>query len=365
MKGFDDVITVKAPGKLYIAGEYAVVEPGYEAIVVAVDQFVTVSIEQAQKFGTINSKQYQETSVFWQRKGNQLVIDNRDNPFEYILSSIKYTEEYALEKRHELALFDLTVNSQLDSDDGKKYGLGSSAAVTVATVRALSEFYQLHLSAEEIFKLAAISHFKVQNNGSFGDLAASVYGGWIAYQSPDRQWLTNMLASRPLVEVIQLPWPQLKVEPLQFPPDLNLLIGWSGKPASTPILVDQIATSRAHAAQHYQEFLHASRQCLQTMITGFKQQNSQVIKQQLTVNRQLLRDLANFSGVTIETKKLTQLCEIALHHGAAAKSSGAGGGDCGIAVINADPKVRQALLADWQQHQVQPLNFNVYSLQKD
>ena len=41
------MIEVSAPGKLYIAGEYAVVEVGHPAIIVAVDQFITVTINQA------------------------------------------------------------------------------------------------------------------------------------------------------------------------------------------------------------------------------------------------------------------------------------------------------------------------------
>lgn len=360
MKGFDELITVKAPGKLYIAGEYAVVEPGYPAIVVSLDQFVTVSINRAHDHGTINSKQYEEMPVIWQREGNQLVIDNRDNPFEYILSSIKYTELYALEQNHSLELFDVNVNSQLDADDGKKYGLGSSAAVTVATVSALAQFYQLNLSKEEIFKLAAISHFMVQNNGSFGDIAASVYGGWIAYQSPDRQWLTQQLKTNSLVQVIQQPWPQLKIESLTCPPNLKLLIGWSGSPASTPVLVDKIAAARAHQKQNYQKFLTASKQCLKTMIQGFKENNAQLILQQLTINRRILQKLADFSGVIIETARLDKLCELAQQFHAAAKSSGAGGGDCGIAMIQDDQQTNQLLKA-WQENGIQPLNFNVYT----
>ena len=38
---------VSAPGKLYVAGEYAVVEPGHPAILVAVDRFLTVELEPA------------------------------------------------------------------------------------------------------------------------------------------------------------------------------------------------------------------------------------------------------------------------------------------------------------------------------
>ena len=41
------MIEVSAPGKLYIAGEYAVVEVGHPAIIVDVDQFITVTINQA------------------------------------------------------------------------------------------------------------------------------------------------------------------------------------------------------------------------------------------------------------------------------------------------------------------------------
>ena len=43
------MIELSVPGKLFIAGEYAVVEPGHPAIIVAVDQFITVTVEEARK----------------------------------------------------------------------------------------------------------------------------------------------------------------------------------------------------------------------------------------------------------------------------------------------------------------------------
>ncbi len=69
----------------------------------------------------------------------------------------------------------------------KKYGLGSSAAVTVATVKAILRFYGVKMSNELVYKLSAISHYSVQGNGSAGDIAASVYGGWLAYQTFDKK----------------------------------------------------------------------------------------------------------------------------------------------------------------------------------
>lgn len=59
--------TVKAPGKLYIAGEYAVVEPGQPAILIAVDQFVYATISQA-KQGLVSSKQLLGQDISWTRK---------------------------------------------------------------------------------------------------------------------------------------------------------------------------------------------------------------------------------------------------------------------------------------------------------
>ena len=150
------MISVKAPGKLYIAGEYAVVETGQPAILVALDQFVYVNLEKSNDLGSIISKQYKENSLYWKREGNQIIFDNRDNPFHYILSAINLVEEYAQSLGKKMEFYHLKIDSELDSPDGKKYGLGSSAAVTVATIKALSEFYELNLSKEHLFKLASI-----------------------------------------------------------------------------------------------------------------------------------------------------------------------------------------------------------------
>ena len=50
-------ITSKAPGKLFIAGEYAVVEPGHVAIIAAVSRYLTVTINEASSVGTLTSTQ--------------------------------------------------------------------------------------------------------------------------------------------------------------------------------------------------------------------------------------------------------------------------------------------------------------------
>ena len=360
MEGMANLITEKAPGKLYIAGEYAVVENGFPAILVALNQFVSCSIEASSNgVGQIVSHQYQNNAIQWHRQGDQMVVDKRDNPFSYILSAIAVTEEYARTFNKQLAVYNIHIDSELDSASGKKYGLGSSAAVTVATVKALCKFYQLPVNKDKIFKLAAIAHFAVQGNGSLGDVAASVYGGWIAYHSFDRQWLAEQRQVMDLTDLLSLPWPNLKIESLTAPANLALVIGWTGKPASTSQLVDKISVFKAREQGKYHEFLNASRDCIQRMVTGFHHGDLETIKKEIRVNRSLLQQLGERSGVSIETPLLKQLCQIAEQYGGAAKTSGAGGGDCGIVAIDSHADLN-AMIKEWTAHQIEHLPLSVH-----
>ncbi|ALS02967.1 phosphomevalonate kinase [Enterococcus silesiacus] len=353
------MIEVSTPGKLFIAGEYAVVEPGHPAIIVAVDQFVTVTLETAENVGSIQSAQYSSLPVRWTRRNNELVLDIRENPFHYVLAAIRLTEKYAQEQEKELSFYHLKVTSELDSSNGRKYGLGSSGAVTVATVKALGLFYDLALTEEEIFKLSALAHLEVQGNGSCGDIAASCYGGWIAFSTFDHHWVTDQVQKQALTGLLQATWPKLMIQPLTVPKKLRLLIGWTGSPASTSDLVDQVNQSKEVQETAYQQFLDESKSCVETMITGFQTENISLIQTQIRKNRQLLQQLTSITGVTIETPALKKLCNLAQTCGGAAKSSGAGGGDCGIVLFKQKSGILP-LMSSWEKEGITPLPLHVY-----
>jgi phosphomevalonate kinase len=157
-------------------------------------------------------------------------------------------------------------------------------------------------------------------------------------------------------------WPDLSIELLTPPADLRLMIGWTGSPASTSRLVDKVALVKAKQRSEYQTFLQASKACLKRMITGFHHGDLDAIQTELRLNRQLLQKLGTFSHVTIETPLLQRMIQLAENAGAAAKTSGAGGGDCGIVLINQaiDP---QPLLAAWAAEGIEQLNLNVHTVQ--
>lgn len=352
------MISSSSPGKLYIAGEYAVVERGYPSIIVAVDQFIKVSLEPAKHRGSIQA--YDNSPISFDRIEERLVLDYRDNRLFYVINSINIVETLAKEMGKKLKLYDLSIESELENIEGKKYGLGSSAAVTVSTIKVLCKFYDIEMTNEKLFKLAALVHLKVNSNGSCGDIAASVYGGWISFKTFDKEWLRKKIEELSIETIIEEVWPYLEIKRLEPPEELKLLIGWTGKPSSTTKLVDNVNENRKRNSEFYKEFLRKSKACVNKMIKAFENKDILEIQRQINVNRNLLINLGEKLDIKIETPKLTTLCDIIFKFNGAAKSSGAGGGDCGIAILKNDIDLEK-LIYEWEQEGISYLPLNVYT----
>jgi len=353
------VTEVRAPGKLYIAGEYAVVEPGYPAVLIAVDRYITVRVSPASAdTGHITTDQNAGSHLEWYRQGSDMLIEPDQDQFSFVLAAVRIVEEAAVALGVPLQVFDLDITSELDDDSGRKFGLGSSAAVTVATVRALCAHYKLKLTLMEHLKLALLASIEVQRSGSGGDVAASMFGGWIAYTSFDREWAREQRAERPLVELVKAEWPGLSVRPLTPPESLRLLVGWTGSPASTSRLVGDVQSNkRGDAAWSYAGFLADSRDCVESFVSALDAADTEGVFAGIRRNRALLRELGEHTGTTIETPTLRRLIESAEDHGGAAKTSGAGGGDCGIVLIGEDADI-DGLLAVWERADIRLLNLH-------
>ena len=360
-----DVVS-RAPGKLYIAGEYAVVEPGHRAVLVAVDRFITVRITPCspagEYAGTISSRLYANGSRSWRRRPQDGQAEAVGGEDDYIISAIRVVEALVTHGGGRPRSFDLSVSSELEENDGRKLGLGSSSAVTVATVRAVATFYGMAADDLTVYKLAMLASDTVQPIGSGGDIAASAMTGWVAYTSPDRSWLRRARqrarVGGSVSDLVEADWPGLSVRRLP-PPSLRLQAGWTGAPASTPALVADVQAG-SHGADDYAVFLRDSQDCLARLITAIEDDDVARIMRQIARNRALLAGLSRISGRTIETAELARLVEIALEHGAAAKSSGAGGGDCGIALCTPATDL-VALRAAWETAGILPLDLAIYT----
>ena len=351
------MITARAPGKLFVAGEYAVVEPGQPSVLVAVDRFLTVELSPSDAFGQVHSEEYGQLPVTWTRDATGVRID-RSTPYDYVLSTITLVDRLRAQLGRSDSFFDLRISSELDDRGGRKFGLGSSAAVTVATVAALDEFYYLGLTAMQRFRLAMLATVAVVPTASGGDLAASTFGGWIGYSSPDRAALVRRMGETSVAELLDEPWEGLSVSRIAPPASARLLVGWTGAPASTERLVDRVLRMRETGAQAHRDFVVASRERVGQLTTALQADDASGAMDAIRGCRSLLRDLGSAAGIDIETDRLRALCDAAERVGAAAKPSGAGGGDCGIALAPCDADVH-AMHRAWEADDVRHLTISV------
>ncbi|MCC5896184.1 MAG: phosphomevalonate kinase [Alkalibacterium sp.] len=349
----------KAPGKLYIAGEYAVVEPGYPAIIVAVDRFITVDVSPAEEnSGSIYSTVLSSDNIKWKRHHNQILFTPSVPKAEIIQAAMTAAEEYIRSIIPDIPYYDVTITSDMVNDQGVKYGLGSSGAVTVALIQALLKAFSVQYTSLLLYKLAAVAHLSLNSSGSFGDLAAASFTGMIAYASFNKQSVRDQLETRSIKDIVETEWEDLFIE--QLPPlkDLSLLVGWTGSPASTESLVSHVAHSRETLS--YDQFLSESKGCVNRLITAIKQQDTSAILTEVAINRQLLLKMSHSKQFELETPLLSKLCSISEAHHATAKTSGAGGGDCGIALIPRDAD-RDAIVNEWSKAGITSLPLTVYT----
>lgn len=353
---------VKIPGKLMIAGEYAVLEPGGQAIVIAVNRYITAVIEPSTQ-NTLSLPQLGLDNVTFETEGPDIAFSVSNPKLLFIDNAITTYLRYVLEKSIDLRPFSLTITSELDDSSGRKYGLGSSAAVVVAVIAALSQLYKSEMnqpSTELIYKLAAIAHVKTQGNGSCADVAASVYGGWIHYRAFESSWLMEEFKKGTTIKkLIEQSWPNLLITPITPPANLKLCVGWTGKEAATAPMIDKINILRNRQPKLYARFLEQSEKAVKNLVLSFEENDSDLAITSLSQNREALMKLSEVAETTIETEKLKQLIRIADDFGSG-KTSGAGGGDCGIAFLN-DASLVEELYAGWNKKQILPLDLTVSS----
>ncbi|MEU4796694.1 phosphomevalonate kinase [Streptomyces sp. NPDC023327] len=331
-------VTHTAPGKLFIAGEYAVLKPGQPAIVVAVDRFITVSASPPLdgEVELATDLLPREVRLLRGRTGLR-PLDVADTPhLGGALSHLVSVVEVVDELRAQLALPPLPVRLTVRSDlheQGVKIGLGSSGAVTVAAVTALTEFCSVPMSPELRFRVALLASIRRDAGPSGADLAASTWGGWIVYQAPDRARLLQSLRSSGPAQTAQARWPGFSVRSLPPPDALSLHTGWSGTPASTSARVSQLTPTAWWGSAAFHRFLARSESCVTTATHALDRGDPEALLTAIHDARHILAGLDQDTQLGIFTPQLTQLCTAAEAFGGAGKPSGAGGGDCGIALL--------------------------------
>ena len=177
----------------------------------------------------------------------------------------------------------------------EKAGIGLSAAATVVATLAGSAM-QGEANQAMVYAKAIEAHRAVQGSGSGVDIAASTFGGVLRFQRGQ----PSQALPRSLVDQLVIVWAQ---KPALTGPRVEAYLSWHPR--------DSFVTESAQLSE------------------GFA---SDPLKT-LDASRTLLESMAVEAGIAYRTAELDHIARLAETYGGVAKPSGAGGGDCAVALF--------------------------------
>ena len=315
---------VQTCGKLYLAGEYAVLTAGQPAIIKAIPIYMTGEIQAASA--------YRLTSDMFEHSANL----ESDPDYALIQETVGAMNTYLLALDYQLQPFSLKISGKMERD-GKKFGIGSSGSVVILTLKAMAALYELDLEPELLFKLASYVLLKRGDNGSMGDLACIAYEDLIYYRSFDRELIRKRMDKVDLLQLLAEDW-GFEIRSIKPRLAMDFLVGWTKQPAISKDLVNQVKSAISES------FLTGSRTQVDAVERALLAREKLTIQSSLEKASQLLERLSP----AIYTDRLKVLKEAAEGLNCVAKSSGAGGGDCGIA-LSFDVTSSKQLIQAWQE----------------
>ena len=299
---------VKTCGKLYWAGEYAILEPGQLALIKAIPIYMMAEITASDGY-----RLYSDMFTY--------SVDLRpDSSYALIQETVALVEEYLTTQGVELYPFSIEIRGKMERE-GKKFGLGSSGSVVVLVIKAMLAFYERLADRELLFKLASAVLLKRGDNGSMGDIACIVSEDLVLYQSFDREKVAHWLEKEDFQAVLARDW-GFSIESVEPGLEFDFLVGWTKEVAVSSHMVKQIKNHMDAS------FLQASKETVANLVKALQTGHEEKVIEQLEQASLLLEDLSS----DIYTPSLRQLKNTSRDLKTVAKSSGAGGGDCGIAL---------------------------------
>ncbi len=359
-----DSTSHKAPGKILWIGGYSVLERPNISMVSAVNAYVSARVKTLDgKSAEIHSPQLgMHASGFFDAEGRLSVECSKE--LLLLKAAVEVASRYAAANGAKIS--GISVEARNDSAfsysiaSGKvvKSGLGSSAAVTAASIGAILKFYGLSIEENDaLHKLAQIAHSIATGKiGSGFDIAAAVHGSilYTRYSPGIVKDLPGNYSNGQLAETVKKSW-DYKIEKFGIPENFRLLAAnFIGESMSTSKSVGSVSGFKAENPTKYadavkainDENIKAVEALKKVKIGDISAMNE--FRDAFDKGRLLTKELGVLSGVGIEPDDCTLLIEESKRHGAyVAKLPGAGGKDFIAALCSSDDNLSE-LRAFWQ-----------------
>jgi mevalonate kinase len=289
----------KAPGKIILFGEHAVVYGKPAIAVPLVQRFTTVTIQPLIK--QENAIQIEAPDIHLNCKFSEL---SNDHPLALIIREVK-----TYGRIQSLPSMKIRIHSTLPVASG----LGSGASVSVALAKALCEFLGLPSTPQDISQMAFEAEKTHHGTPSGIDNTVIAFGRGLFYQRDQ-----------------PIEWLSLGKSPI------NLLIVNSGEEKSTKDMVSLVREELSQMPEVIQPILDQIGELTLQARCALEAGESKLLGTLMCQNHTLLQKLG------VSTPILDNLVNLAMSTGAlGAKLSGAGGG--GNIIILLESKVPQSM----------------------
>ncbi len=280
--------TASAPGKIILFGEHAVVS-GATALGGAIDLRASVSVQDRPGGIVITTEDLMLKGFSIDLQSGQLFSSQAAHAVRYVSAVLQEFDAHDIEVR---------IKSSLPASAG----LGSSAAIVVSAVMAISRHQGSSLSLKKIADLSFRLEREVQDGlASPTDTALATYGGHLRISS--------------------------EISPCNLPP-LELVVGYTGVPHSTRSEVEKVQKLK----KRYPELIDGIFQAIGSISDRAQplmaDQNKAELGELMNINHGLLE------AIGVGSRELCELVYASRGAGGAmgAKITGAGGGGCMIAI---------------------------------
>jgi len=287
---------VSAPAKVILLGEHFVVY-GKPAIVVAIDRRAYVTAElRSDEAVYVKSRGLKASGRFYNER---FEAEEGGPEAEVKLRPV----ETVIRRLMNLSGEKAGVSLYIDSAIPVEAGLGSSAAVAVASVAATSQLLGLDLSKNEIFGYACDAERLIHGTPSGIDPAISTYGGVLQYVRD--KGITHLNVSV----------------------DLQLVIGNTGIVRSTGRLVAMVGKLSEKHPSVFSPILESCDRIVCEAALALESGDLRTLGELMNIDQGLL------SAVGVSNDALERVIYAARRAGAfGAKLTGAGGGGCMVAL---------------------------------
>ena len=217
----------------------------------------------------------------------------------------------------ELGLADRGIRIEVFPDVPRGMGLGSSAALAVAIVRALDRHFQLGLADDEINRLAFQSEVIAHGQPSGIDNTMATYAKPLVFRK----------GTPPLVELLNIPQP------------LSLVVGMTRTQGLTAKSVGRVRDAWKKQPRLYEKIFDDIDALVLQSVSALQDNDVKSVGEMMNVCQGLL------NALQVSTPELERVIEIAREAGAVgAKLTGGGGGGSMVALCNGNANDIQAAL---------------------